>query len=63
MPELKPLIKHILELKKLLGENGNYSISRSDKNPMHFWELIAIGSLLEKIDNELEAGDPRSDNA
>ena len=54
------LISSILELKKLLGPEGEYSITRSNGESMNLPEVIMIGDVLEKIDIALE--NCRTDN-
>ena len=46
---MKKLIESISKLKELLGENGEYSISRHDKKLMSFTEAIMIEAILEDI--------------
>lgn len=43
----------IIKLKEQLGESGQYSIIRTDRNPMSLPESIFISNLLEKIDETL----------
>ena len=45
----------IQELKDALNENGEYSICRSDREPMGIGECIFVGNILERISAELPA--------
>jgi len=51
---MKKLIEFVSKLKDLLGEHGEYSISRTDKKPMDFTEVIMVGNVLENISIELQ---------
>lgn len=54
MKHHKELVKLIKELKKILGKSGVYSICRSDGRNLDLSEIMAIGSLFEAIDEQLE---------
>lgn len=43
------LTQEVRKLKMLLDENGEYSICRSDKNPMGWADLMTVGNVLENL--------------
>ena len=49
------LAQSIMELKMLLGENGNYSICRTDDSKMFLGDVLIVEDVLERIDLALEA--------
>ena len=46
--------KAIMKLKEKLGKDGEYSMVRSDKEPMDIFEILSIGDIFETIDNALD---------
>lgn len=44
------LISLIKTLKEYLGPEGRYSICKSDGGTIELWEMLAIGSIFEAID-------------
>ena len=50
----KELIEAIKALKEILGPNGEYSIHRSDGEPMDLPSVMRVGSIFEKIDRAVD---------
>jgi len=57
----REFVEVISKLKKHLGSDGNYSICRSDKEPMNIFEVIMIGNIFEELDELIKKakGDSR----
>ena len=53
--QVKELVKSVQALKALLGDEGEYSIARSDRQPMWIGDSLVVGSVLERIDNAIKA--------
>ena len=51
---LEKLREPVLALKYHLSDEGEYSVSRTDKKPMGWGEVIMIGNIFEEIDEALK---------
>ena len=52
--EIRELIESINGLKSLLGDEGEYSICRSDRTPMGMGDGFVVGSVFERIDKAIK---------
>lgn len=57
--EIRELIESINGLKSLLGDEGEYSICRSDRKPMWIGDSLVVGSVLERIDKAIKVVESR----
>ena len=48
--------EHIRELKKMLSSDGEYSICRSDHEPISIIESVFVGDVLEKLSVDIGEG-------
>jgi hypothetical protein len=51
---LSQLMAAIDKLRKHLGWNGEYSVCRSDGEPMEIWESLMLGNIMQDIDHAMK---------
>jgi hypothetical protein len=52
---MEELLDAIIALRKLLSDDGRYSICRTDKYPMQLGDAMIVSDATERVDKAIEA--------